>query len=197
VRYVLGRPHPAGGHRGEIGVPDLGRYIRVAFDWDESRCDRIHGDAERSELVRPAAAEADLCALRRDVGRSARRGSVHNLGVDLDDAPPAPHLHPRNHRPAEQHRALDEEVELREVFLPRHLDQRRLRLRTGGIEHQDIDWTDTLGHRVDELNDLPLVGDVSREGDGNPATALDCVDNRERHRVVAHAIHSHREAILG
>jgi hypothetical protein len=170
-----------GKHRGETGASDLGRDVRVTVDGDEPRCDRIHGDAEGSELARPGAAEADLCALRRDVGGSPWRGSVHDLGVDLDDAPPAPQLHRGKHRPAEPHRALDEELELRAVVLPRHLDQRRMirrrsklnrlsahhaapgrcpRARRGVVHEDKISWP-TRGPNVDST-----IGSTMRSGGG-------------------------------
>jgi hypothetical protein len=83
------------------------------------------------------------------------------------------------------------------VVIPGHLEQRRLRLRTGGVEHKDINWTESFVHRVHELDDLPLVGDVRRKRDGDSAFALDSLDNRERLRVGVHAVDSHRKAVLG
>ena len=83
------------------------------------------------------------------------------------------------------------------MVLPRHFGQRRLRLRAGGVEHQHVDRAETIGHRGDELGDLPLVGDVGREGRSNPAGALDCVDDREHPRVIAQAVDGDREAIAG
>src|SRR6266496_2385823 len=48
--------------------------------------------------------------------------------------------------------------------------------------------TKTIGDRSDKLSDLQLVGDVSREGGGSPARALDRVDHCERLRLVAYAV---------
>ena len=47
-----------------------------------------------------------------------RRWPVGHLRVDVHDASPAPFTHPRQDRSAQQHRALDEELELVEVVAP-------------------------------------------------------------------------------
>ena len=47
VGDVAGSSHPPGGHRGQIGLPDLGGNVGVAFHGDESGRDRVHGDPER------------------------------------------------------------------------------------------------------------------------------------------------------
>ena len=172
VGDVAGGSHPPGGHRGEIGLPDLVGDVRVAFHRDETRGDRVHRDAERGELTSPAQGQADLRVLGRRVGGPARRRPVGDLGVDVDDAAVPPGLHPGQHRPAEQHRALDEEVQLGDVIGPAHLGHRRLGLRAGGVQDQHVNGAERAGDRGDQAVHLVLVGDVGAEALGGAAVAL-------------------------
>src|SRR5450432_3246618 len=57
VGDVARSSHPPGGHRGEIGIPDVVGDVRVAFNGDEAGCDRVHGDTGRGELAGPAAGQ--------------------------------------------------------------------------------------------------------------------------------------------
>lgn len=106
-----------------------------------------------------------------EFGRFAGWRAVDDLGVDLDDATEAPLLHPGSTRTGEQHRPLDEEVELRDVVLPGDLGKRRLRLRTRGVEHQHVDLAQAASHRGHELDRLALVGDVGVKASATPPSA--------------------------
>ncbi len=81
-----------------IGLSDFGGDVGVALDGDEARCDRVHCDAGRGELARPAAGQAYLCAPGRGMRRPARRRLAGDLGVDVHDAAVAPGLRPGQHR---------------------------------------------------------------------------------------------------
>jgi hypothetical protein len=142
-------------------------------------------------------ARSSLRALGGDVGRPPRRRQVDDLGVDLDDAAVAPRPHSGEDGAPEQHRALDEELELCDVVLPHHLAQRRFRLRAGRVEHQHVDGAEAVGHSSDEIRDLPLVGDVGREGVGDPARIPDDRDDLERPRVTADIVDGHGQAVAG
>jgi hypothetical protein len=155
------------------------------------------GDPDRGELARPAAREADLRALGGHVGRPARWRTVDDFGVDLDDAAGSPRGHSRQHGAAEQHRALDEKLELGDVVLPRHLGERGLGLRPGGVEHQHVDGSEAARHRVHEIHGLPLVGDVGGEGVGNPIVVADRVDDLGRLRATVAVVDGHREPVAG
>ena len=72
------------------------------------------GASSRAQLTH----EPDLRALGGGVGRAAGRRPVGDLGVDVDDAAEAARPHRGQHGAAEQDRAADEEVELREVVVP-------------------------------------------------------------------------------
>ena len=180
VGDVLGRPDAARRHRGDVGAPDLVPHIRVALDGDEARSDRVHGDSQVGELSGPAARETDLGALRCGVGGRSRRRPVGDLGVDLHDAPEPSLAHCGERSPPEQDRALDEELELRDVVRPRHIVQRSFRLRAGRVQHQHLDRAEPLGDRRHECDHLPLVGDVSREGLRDPSPLANGTDDCER-----------------
>jgi hypothetical protein len=84
-----------------------------------------------------------------------------------------PGLHPGQHRAAEQHRALDEEVQLSQVPSPGHLGQRRFRLRAGGIEDQHIHRAKTAGDRGDQPGHLFLIGDIGEKARDHAALLPD------------------------
>jgi hypothetical protein len=109
---------------------------------------------------------------------------VGNLGVDADDAAVAAGLHAGQHRAAEQHRALDEEVQLRDVVGPAHLGHRGLGLRAGGVEDQHADRAERAGDRGDKAVYLVLVGDVGAEARGGAAVVADGLGDG-RHLFVA------------
>ena len=89
-----------------------------------------------------------MVAGRRPRSRSGRsgRGGVPHRG---------------QHGAAEQHGALDEEVELVEVVRPRDFGDRGFGLRAGGVEHQHLNRAEAVGDRTNELGDLALVGRVA------------------------------------
>ena len=175
---------PIRGHRSQIGVPDLVGDVHVAFHRDETGGDRVHGDAERGELTSPAPGQADLRVLGGRVGGPARRRAVGDLGVDADDAAVPPGPHPGQHRAAEQHRALDEEVQLGDVVGPAHLGHRGLGLRAGGVQDQHVNWAERAGDRGDQAVYLVLVGDVGAEAPGG-ATVVADDPGHGRHPFVA------------
>jgi hypothetical protein len=124
VGDVGGGSHPTGRYRGEIGTPGVFGHVGVALDGDEAGRDRVHGDAGGGELTGPAAGQAYLGVLGGGMGRPARRRPVGDLGVHVHDAAIPPGRHRGQHRAAEQHRALDEEVQLGQVAGPAHLGDR-------------------------------------------------------------------------
>ena len=83
VGDVAGSSPPPGGHRGQIGLPELAGNVGVAFYGDESGRDRVRGDAERGQFADPAEGQADLRALGGGTGRPARRRPVGDLEVDV------------------------------------------------------------------------------------------------------------------
>ena len=54
------------------------------------------------------------------------------------------------------------EGELGEVLVPPHRGERRLGLRAGGVQHQDVDRSERTSTSAASPS-LPLVGDVGRE----------------------------------
>jgi hypothetical protein len=72
---------------------------------------------------------------------------VRDLGVDVHDAAVPPGLHPGQHGPAEQDRALDEEVQLGHVIGPGYIGHGGFGLRAGGVEDQHIDRAEAIGDR--------------------------------------------------
>jgi len=118
---------------------------------------------QRGELARPRSREGVLGALGGGVRGAARGRPVHHLGVDLHDPPEPPLSHAGQDRPPEEHRALDEELELGDVVRPRHLLEQALGLRAGGIEHEHSDRAERRLDRADHPGDRALVGDVGGE----------------------------------
>ena len=165
---------------------------------DEPGRNGVHGDAVRSELSSPAPRQPYLGALRRHVGGAARRRSVDDLRVDLDDAPPPPLTHPRNNGAAEQDWTLDEEVELRHVVVPVHVLERRLRLRSRGVENEDGDRPERTRDRADEPGDLALVRHVRGEGlrRSRRPRPISAATSSAR-SVLVQAVDGHREAVSG
>jgi hypothetical protein len=95
----------------------------------------------------------------------------------VDDPAVVLRQHRREHRTPNQHRALDEEVELGDVVRPSHLRQRGGRLRAGRVQHQHADRAEAGGDRGDQALDLTLVGDVGDERLGRAAVAADAPGN--------------------
>jgi hypothetical protein len=147
------------------------------------------------ELARPTPRETDLGVLCGDVGGSARGRPVNDLGVDLDDAAGPLGLHSGEDGSEQQYRALDEEPELRDVVRPGHLRQGRFRLRAGRVQYQHVDGAEAAGHRRDEIGNLPLVGDVGREGVRDSAVVPDGGDDLERLCVTVEAVYGNGPAI--
>ena len=83
------------------------------------------------------------------------------------------------------------------MVLPRHLGQRRFRLRAGRVEHQHVNGTQAGRDRGDERGDLLLVGDISGERIGGPAFAADSAGHLGGLPVPAQAIDGHGQAIPG
>jgi hypothetical protein len=81
------------------------------------------------------------------------------------------------------------------VIAPRHLSERGLRLWTGRVQHQHVDWTKGVGHRRDETGDLPLVGDVAGERVGHPTVVADGADDIECESPTVHVIDRHSQTI--
>ena len=141
------RAHAPGGYGREVGVTVASATSAWRSTGMKPGATVLTVMPSGRELARPAAGQPDLRVLGRGVGGPARRRSVGDLGVDLDDPAVAARPHGGQHGAAEQHRALDEELKLGEVVLPRHLGHRRLGLRAGGVEHQHVDRAEAVGHR--------------------------------------------------
>jgi hypothetical protein len=77
----------------------------------------------------------------------------------------------RQHGPAEQYRALDEEVQLGHVVRPGNIGHRGFGLRAGGVEDQHIDRTDAVSDRCGQPGNLILVGDIGAEALGGAAAS--------------------------
>ena len=91
----------------------------------------------------------------------------------MHDAAEPPSLHCRHDGPAEQHRALDEEVQLGQVAGPGHIGHRAFGLRAGGVEDQHIDRAQAVSDRGGQPGDLLLVGDIGAEALGSAAVRTD------------------------
>ena len=169
----------------------------MALDRDETGRDRVHGDAERGQFAGPAECQADLCALGGGVGGPARGRPVRDLGVDVHDAAVPPGLHSGQDGAAEQHRALDEEVQLGQVAGPGDLGHRGFGLRAGGVEDQHIDRAEAAGDRGGQPRDLVLIGDVGAEARGGAAVVLDGAADRGYLLVAGAAIDRDGEAVMG
>jgi hypothetical protein len=89
----------------------------------------------------------------------------------VHDAAVPPGLHCRQDGPAEQHRALDEEVQLGQVAGPGDLGHCGFGLRAGGVEDQHIDRAEVGGDRGDQPGDLVLVGDIGAEARRGPPSS--------------------------
>src|SRR5580700_5877839 len=109
---VAGNSHPPGGHRCQVSIHNVGWDAGVPLDRDEAGCDGVHSDARGGEFAGPGTGQAYLCALGGGIGGPVRRRTVSDLGVDVHDAAIVPGHHRGEHRAAEQHGALDEEVQL-------------------------------------------------------------------------------------
>src|SRR5579872_2131817 len=82
---------------------------------DESRCDAVDRDPERPELLGHLPGEPDLARLRAGVGLDPGLADGQpGRRRDVDDAAPAPLLHPGHDRPGAQERAGQVGVEDRE-----------------------------------------------------------------------------------
>jgi hypothetical protein len=145
----------------------------------------------------PAPHEADLRGLGRDVGRPPRRWEVDDFGADLDDSAPAPLAHAWNDGPSEENRALHEEVQLRQVVLPRDVLERSLRLRPGGVHDEHVDGPELALDRRDEAGDLRLIGDVAGECFRFPTFSADLRDGFLSGAVGLHPVDGHREPVTG
>jgi hypothetical protein len=115
----------------------------------------------------------------------------------VHDAAIAPGPHRGQHRAAEQHRALDEEVQLGQVAGPAHLGHRGFGLRAGGVEHQHIHRAEPAGDRGDQLGNLLLIGDVGAKGFSDAAAVTDAAANLPGPLVAAPAIDRDGEAVAG
>jgi hypothetical protein len=155
----------------------------------------IYCDPKRGELARPAASQPDLRALRRGVGRSARRRPVHDLGVDLNDAPDAPRLHPGDDGTAQQHRALYEEVELGGVVFSGHVGERRFQLWTGRVEHEHVDRAKGTGDRCDDARDSHSSVTSPAKESGHSAIVADAPYDVECSCPTADVIDRHGQAV--
>ncbi len=147
----------------------------MALHGDESGRHAVHGDAVRRELASPRPHEADLCRLGGDVGRSAGARQVDDLRVDVDDATVFGRPHAGDHGASQQHRAQHEEAQLVEMVLPAHLHDRRLRLRSGGIQDQHLNRAQAVFDVCHEAVHLGCIGHIGDEG---LRPAVPCTDSR-------------------
>jgi hypothetical protein len=192
---VAGSSHPPGGHRGEVGPPGLVGDAGVTLHRDEARGDRVHDDAERGQLAGPGASQPDLRALGGGVGGPARWRPAGDLGVDLHDTAVAPGLHPGQYGPAEQHRALDEEVQLGQVVSPGHVGHRGFGLGAGGVDHQHVNRAERVSYRGSQPGDLVLVGDIGAEALGGAPVVTDGAADGGYLLVAGQAIDRDRKAV--
>ena len=167
----------------------------MALNGDEARRDRVHRDAERGQFAGPAAGQADLRALGGGVGGPARRRPVGDLGVDLHDAAVPPGLHPGQQGAAEQHRALDEEVQLGEMVGPAHSGHGGFGLRAGGVQYQHINRAETVSDRGGQPGHLLRIGDIGAEALGGAAVGTDGTGDSGYLIIVQPAIDGDGEAI--
>jgi hypothetical protein len=120
---------------------------------------------------------------------------VSDLGVDVHDAAVPPGLHCRQDGPAEQHRALDEEVQLGQVAGPGDLGHCGFGLRAGGVEDQHTDRAEAGGDRGDQPGDLVLVGDIGAEARRGAAIITDGAADRSYLFVAGPAIDRDGETV--
>jgi hypothetical protein len=122
---------------------------------------------------------------------------MSNLGIDVDDAAVPPGLHSGQHRAAEQHRALDEEVQLGEVVGPGHIDHRGFGLRAGGVEDQHINRAETVSDRGDQPGNLVLIGDVRAKAPSGAAIVTDAAADLSYLLIAGPSIDRDGNAITG
>src|SRR6266550_1179724 len=127
----------------------------------EAGRDAVHGDAERAELVRGLAREADLARLgtrvRLDPGEADAAAGARG---DVDDPSVAGRLHPGHDRPRADEGALQVRVDDGLPVLVGDLLEWTADLPddAAGVVDEDVDWADLL----DERGHLRAIGDVDR-----------------------------------
>ena len=94
-------------------------------------------------------------------------------GNGVGDAAVPPGLHAGQDGQAEQHRALDEEVQLGQVVRPGDIGHRGFGLRAGGVEDQHLDRAEAVSDRGGQPGHLILVGDIGAEALCGPAIVTD------------------------
>jgi hypothetical protein len=123
------------------------------------------------QLARPGAGETDLGVLAGRAGGAPGRRPARELGVDLHDATRSASPHSGHDGATNEHRALDEALEVRQVLVPAHLFKPSLPLRAGGVEDQHADRPERGRDGGHELVDLALGRDVADACVGNAMTA--------------------------
>jgi hypothetical protein len=103
--------------------------------------------------------------------------------------------HIGEHGPPEQHRALDEVLELCDVITPGNLRDRCLRLRPSRIHDQCVDETQPFSDLGDETTYPRLTSDIGRKGIRRPAGITDRSRDVVCLRVIVKAVHGYREAV--
>ena len=126
-----------------------------------------------------------------------RRRAVGDLGVDVHDAAVAPCLHAGHDVAAEEHRAADEVVELREVVVPPDVEERDVRLRAGGVDHEDVDRAQAVGHRSGECFHRGAVGDVGAEGRSHATVGTDRAHHGRELVIVVEAVDGDDQPVPG
>jgi hypothetical protein len=122
---------------------------------------------------------------------------VSDLGVEVHDAAVPPGLHSGQHRAAEQHRALDEEVQLSEVVGPGHFGHRGFGLRAGGVEYQHTDRAETVSDITDQPGNLVLIGDIGAKALSGAAIVTDAAADGSNLLVAGPAIDRDGNAVTG
>jgi hypothetical protein len=115
----------------------------------------------------------------------------------VDDTAIPPGLHSGQHHAAEQHRALDEEVQLSKVAGPGHFGHCGFGLRAGGVEYQHIDGAETVSDRGDQPGHLVLIGDIGEKALSGAAILTDTAADGSDVLVAGPAIYRDGGTVTG
>src|SRR5579872_3292382 len=152
----------------------------MPFDGNPAWGDQVDGDSPWAEFAGPGAREAKLRALGGDITGEGGVADLEDFRSDLNDSAELSRLHASKNAFGEQERALYKEFKLIETYTPIHFLNGQHGLRTGGVDHQDVDRTETFGDSADQPLDLSFVADICAERLSYSAGFLDLIDELVR-----------------
>ncbi len=162
-------------HRNLLGIGmdlRLGR-AQMAFGRNPAWSDQVDRDAVWTKFAGPGPRLTQLCGFGRDIVGEHRVAEFEHFAPDLNDSSEAAAFHAGYDLLQNKQRRLHKKFQLVQVSLPRLFFDGQERLRTGGIDHGNIDLLIAFVDCADHLRNIRFQAHIGIEGSSFPALLLD------------------------